>query len=77
MYDTIGDFPSKVNRGMVEITRLEDPGEIAEVKRLIERHREHTGSEIADSVLRAWDESVGVIHRVISPAYRRVLEATV
>jgi len=77
VYDTIGDFPSKVNRGMVEITSLEDSDEIAEVKRLIELHREHTGSEIADRVLQGWDESVGAMHRSISPAYRGVLEARI
>jgi len=74
VYDTIGDFPSKVNRGMVEVTKLEDPREIDEVRGLIELHREYTGSEIAGRVLGAWEESVGVIHKIISPAYRRVLE---
>jgi glutamate synthase (NADPH/NADH) large chain len=74
VYDTIGDFPSKVNRGMVEIARLEDEAEINEVRDLVERHRELTGSEVADRVLRDWDETVMRMHKVIAPAYRRVLE---
>ncbi|MEE8440839.1 MAG: glutamate synthase large subunit, partial [Spirochaetia bacterium] len=74
VYDTIGDFPSKVNRGMVDVTMLEDSGEIEDLRRLIELHFNYTGSEIAGRVLDSWEEAVGMIHRVISPTYRRVLE---
>lgn len=37
---------------MVELGRIEDPAEIAEVRQMIEDHRHHTGSEIADRILR-------------------------
>ena len=47
VYDTIGDFPSKVNAGMVELMPLEEEREISEVRQLIDWHREYTGSEIA------------------------------
>jgi glutamate synthase domain-containing protein 3 len=53
---------------------LDDPDEIAEVRRLIEMHREYTGSEIAARVLSDWDVAVTKMHKVIAPAYRRVLE---
>ena len=74
VYDTIGDFPSKVNPGMVELGQIESAEEREEVRELIRRHHEYTGSEIAARVLDDWDHSVGRFHRVISPAYQRVLE---
>jgi glutamate synthase domain-containing protein 3 len=74
VYDTIGDFPSKVNPGMVELGRIELPEEQEEVKSLVARHQEYTGSEIAARVLDDWEHEVAKFHRVISPAYSRVLE---
>jgi glutamate synthase domain-containing protein 3 len=74
VYDTIGDFPSKVNPGMVELATLDDPIEAAEVKQLIQWHLDYTGSDVAARVLDDWERHVGLFHKVISPAYRRVLE---
>ncbi|MFW6213973.1 MAG: glutamate synthase-related protein, partial [Spirochaetota bacterium] len=74
VYDTIGDFPTKVNPGMVEVGRVEDEVEQAEVRALIERHVEYTGSDIGRRVIDSWSESVGQFYRIISPAYKRVLE---
>ena len=73
VYDNVGDFPSKVNRDLVEVTHLEDPEEILGVRHLIELHRERTGSELGARVLDSWSESVGMIHKVISPPYEAVL----
>jgi glutamate synthase (NADPH/NADH) large chain len=74
VYDTIGDFKSKVNPGMVEVVRIEGTEEAAEVRRLVERHFEYTGSDVAQRLLDDWEQNVGLFHKVISPAYRRVLE---
>jgi len=74
VFDTMGDFPSKVNPGMVELGFIEDFEEQEQVRALIARHQEYTGSEIAARVLDHWGESLKRFHRVISPAYRRVLE---
>ncbi len=74
VYDTIGDFPGKVNPGMVELMRLKDAGEIAQVRHLIQLHVEYTGSDVATAILDDWEESLEHFHKVISPAYRRILE---
>ena len=74
VFDTIGDFPSKVNPGMVEMVRIEDDAEAAEVHELIRLHHEYTGSDVAAAILDTWEESVPKFHKIISPAYRRVLE---
>ena len=74
VHDSLGDFPSKVNPGMVELMPLDEDEEIAEVHHLIELHHRYTGSEIADRLLERWEETVATMHKVIPPAYRRVLE---
>jgi glutamate synthase domain-containing protein 3 len=74
VYDTIGDFPTKVNPGMVEVGRIDDETEQAQVQALIEKHVKYTGSEIGQRVLDSWSESVRQFYRIISPAYKRVLE---
>ncbi len=74
VYDTAGDFPGKVNRGMVELLPLDRDEEIREVRRLLGLHALYTGSEVASRVLDRWDDEVVRFHKVISPAYRRVLE---
>lgn len=46
--DMAHTFASRVNKEMVELGKVEKPAEIAELRQLIEDHRYHTGSEIAD-----------------------------
>ncbi|HEY8510045.1 MAG TPA: glutamate synthase large subunit, partial [Steroidobacteraceae bacterium] len=53
--DERGDFPRNVNKQMVDIERLEEDEEIAEVRTLIEKHYKYTGSTRAKYVLDAWD----------------------
>ncbi len=72
--DTGFDFTSRVNTGMVEILRIEHETEAEEVRRLVALHRHHTQSVRASEVLDDWDANVHRFFRVISPAYRRVLE---
>jgi glutamate synthase (ferredoxin) len=73
--DDPGGFERVCNKEMVSLTRLEDPAEIAEVRRLVERHAEYTGSARARALLQAWDETVRKLVRVVPNDYRRVLEA--
>jgi len=75
VYDTLGDFPSKVNKGIVVVEQLQDEDEAEEVHDLIVRHVEATGSEIGQRVLDSWSESLSRFYRIISPAYRKVLES--
>ena len=43
---------------MVGLEKLEDPTDIAEVRAMIERHAEYTGSERARRILKLWEEMV-------------------
>jgi glutamate synthase domain-containing protein 3 len=73
--DEQGDFSSRCNREMVELTHLEDTKEIELVKDMIFRHAEYTGSTRATQVLLAWDDSLIKFVRVMPLDYKRVLEA--
>ena len=53
--DEHGTFDACVNKQMVCLERLEDETEITAVRRMVERHLDHTSSARARVVLDAWD----------------------
>ncbi|OGR90075.1 MAG: glutamate synthase subunit alpha [Elusimicrobia bacterium RIFCSPLOWO2_01_FULL_59_12] len=73
--DKEGTFPIHLNKQMVELTRLEDAEEIAEIKKLIERHAQYTGSTVAQNVLDNWSSILPKFIKVLPKDYKRVLEA--
>jgi glutamate synthase (NADPH/NADH) large chain len=73
--DERGDFSSRCNREMVELTRVDDAEEIESLKDMIFRHAEYTGSRRATESLLAWDECLRKFLRVIPHDYKRVLDA--
>jgi len=73
--DEGGAFEKSCNREMVGLSKLSDPAEVAEVRQLVERHAELTGSERARGLLADWDRTVSQLVRVVPHDYRRVLEA--
>jgi glutamate synthase (ferredoxin) len=60
---------------MVDLERLTDAAEIAELKSMIERHAELTGSIRAQEILAAWDDSLPKFIKVLPKDYKRVLMA--
>ena len=75
--DTAHTFASKVNMEMVELGKVTEPREIAELRSLIEDHRHFTGSEVADRVLRDFHHLLPLFVRVMPFDYKRVLEEQV
>jgi glutamate synthase (ferredoxin) len=76
VHDPDGTFASRCNAEMVGLERLLDsPEEADEVRALLVRHRELTGSARAAWLLEAWDAQAACFVRVIPHDYRRVLEA--
>ncbi|OPY58250.1 MAG: Ferredoxin-dependent glutamate synthase 1 [Pelotomaculum sp. PtaU1.Bin035] len=75
MLDEDGTFPNRCNYEMVTIETLEDAGEIAGVKEMIQRHFKYTQSQKARAVLDKWDEMVPRFVKVIPKDYKRMLEA--
>jgi len=52
--DETGTFPSRVNRELVGLERVEDAESERELRALIERHHQLTGSGRAEHILRQW-----------------------
>jgi glutamate synthase (ferredoxin) len=73
LLDEAGDGPAKINMQMVEVGRVEDPKEAEELRQLIEKHVQYTGSEHAKSILAAWPTKLPKFLRVIPKDYKRVL----
>jgi glutamate synthase domain-containing protein 3 len=71
--DERGDFPKCVNVQMVGLEQLEDPGEIAEVRAMIERHLAYTRSTRAREVLDRWDQLLPKFVKVLPKDYKRML----
>jgi len=71
--DESGDFARRVNTQMVGVEKLEEAGEIAAVRTLVQRHLDHTGSERARSILAAWDSFVPRFVKVMPKDYKRML----
>ncbi|TXT15691.1 hypothetical protein VHUM_00194 [Vanrija humicola] len=72
--DMAHSFAPKVNMGTIELGKVVDPKEIAELRSLIEEHRHYTGSEVADKVLRNFHHFLPMFVRVMPLDYKRVLE---
>ncbi len=74
VWDHRGDFASKVNQAMVELEHMEADEDIAELKGLIERHRDYTGSTVAERLLGDWDMTLSQFVKVMPVDFKRVLE---
>ncbi|MBM7855370.1 glutamate synthase (ferredoxin) [Desulfohalotomaculum tongense] len=73
--DEDGTFHNRCNLEMVLLEKLEDTGEIEEVKNLIKRHVKYTRSKAAQRVLDNWDDMLPKFVRVIPKDYKRMMEA--
>ncbi|EFW22449.1 glutamate synthase [Coccidioides posadasii str. Silveira] len=72
--DMNGDFHTRVNTEMVELSGIEDPAEVASVRSLIEDHHHYTGSEIAARILSDFARALPQFVKVLPTDYKRVLE---
>jgi len=75
VYDPQDVFLSNCNLEMVEVTTLSEAGDVAELKELVELHRNYTQSAIAQSILLDWDNSIKQFKKVLPYEYKRVLQA--
>ena len=72
VYDPDDQFPSQVNYQMVDLEPLNDEDREF-LRATIERHRELTGSDVADHVLQQWESEVESFRKVMPEDYKRVL----
>ena len=73
--DEAGDFATRCNKQMVGLEKLEDLAEIEEVRQMLRRYVEYTGSDNAARLLHHWEAAVPQFVKVIPHDYKRMLEA--
>ncbi len=73
--DVDGRFAQRLNRGMVDLERLERPEDIAFVRALIEQHVARTGSTYAAGLLADWISVQPRFVTIVPRDYKRVLAA--
>ena len=74
IYDIDGDFSSKCNMEMIDLTIVEDEVESLELKKSIEQHRKQTGSIRANEILENWESSLKKFIKVIPTDFKRMLD---
>jgi glutamate synthase (ferredoxin) len=73
--DETDDFYRRCNQDMVYLERLEDEEEILEIKEMIRRHAEYTGSHRAWEILSSWEDIVPRFVKVMPKDYKRMIQA--
>jgi glutamate synthase domain-containing protein 3 len=73
--DVKGDFPTRCNKQMVSLEKLEFEEEILEVRSLVEKHVRYTDSKLGKQVLSLWEEMVPKFVKVYPKDYKRVLDS--
>ncbi|MFW6092610.1 MAG: glutamate synthase large subunit [Pseudomonadota bacterium] len=74
IWDPNALFAPQCNMGMVELEEVEAADEAEELRALVARHAEYTGSTVAQQVLDRWDRAVREFVKVMPTDYKRVLE---
>ncbi len=72
VHDPDDRFPALVNYEMVELEPLDDDDREF-LRATVERHRELTGSDVADRLLNQWESEVSSFRKVMPQDYKRVL----
>jgi len=72
--DVNGDFDYYCNKGLVELSSMEDKTDIRELQEMINNHLLYTQSSLASKILTHWDEYLPRFVKVIPFEYKKVLE---
>ncbi|MAI31691.1 MAG: glutamate synthase large subunit [Planctomycetaceae bacterium TMED240] len=73
IWDRDGDFNLNCNLATVELEAITDAEEEADVRSLIKRHAELTGSAVAAEALANWSQFIAQCIKVMPTDYKRVL----
>ena len=61
------------NLELVELEAVESAEDIAELKELIQKHADYTGSTVATGLLESWEQSLSQFVKVMPRDYKRAL----
>jgi glutamate synthase domain-containing protein 3 len=74
VYDDQGDFSvRRCNKASVDLEPLVDPADVEQVRNLLARHRDATGSPRAAWILEHWADAQPKFIKVFPHEYKRVL----
>ena len=73
--DADGDFKQRCNPEMVALGPVDDPAELAQVRRMLERHVELTDSALGLRLLADFEKTAKQLVRVMPHDYKNMLEA--
>ena len=68
-------FSESCNAEMVDLVKITDVAELAELKALIEKHRDYTDSALAQKILNDFDNYSKKFTKVLPRDYKRMLDA--
>jgi glutamate synthase (NADPH) large chain len=72
--DVNGDFDYYCNKGLVELSKIEDKADVVELQTMISEHLTQTRSNLAAKILTNWDEFLPKFVKVIPFEYKKILE---
>jgi glutamate synthase (NADPH/NADH) large chain len=73
VYDPNDTLLGNCNLEMVELEKLEDEADKAELLDLLRRHMEYTGSTVAKALISRWESALGQFKKVMPVDYKRAL----
>ncbi|MBP9022912.1 MAG: glutamate synthase large subunit [Spirochaetes bacterium] len=73
VYDVDGNFDFFCNKGMVELSKLDNDEDISRVKTMIQNHIDNTDSSYARGILADWTSSQAKFVKVMPVEYKRAL----
>jgi glutamate synthase (NADPH/NADH) large chain len=73
VWDVGGEFAPKCNMGTVDLEAVEEDEDVAELREMIELHKEYTASPVAARILDEWSRSLKQFVKVMPTDYKRVL----
>mgnify|MGYP003835527655 CR=1 FL=1 len=72
--DQDGDFDYFCNKGLVELSPVEDKSDIKELQDMISKHLMYTQSTVASKILTNWEAYLPMFVKVIPFEYKKVLQ---
>ena len=72
--DNNGNFDYFCNKGLVDLEKLEDMGDINELQNILGKHMLYTKSRLAEEILVNWDHYMPQFVKVIPFEYKKVLQ---
>lgn len=75
VYDPQGKFPKSCNQQMVYLEKVCEPEDVTELKEMLQKHADYTGSRIAVDILKDFDVNCAKFVKVMPKDYKRMVLA--